>query len=38
MLMEEVASLYLVKRNDNIFKETYMLLSKRNSETWDDAC
>lgn len=36
MLVEEVASLYLVERNDNVFEENDVLLSEGNCKSADD--
>ena len=36
MLMEQMACLNFVKRNDDILEENNMLLSQGNSEAWND--
>ena len=38
MFMEEVASLNLVKGDDDIFEENNVFFSERDSKTWDDTC
>lgn len=37
MLVEEMAGLNFVERDDNISEEDYVLFSERNSKSWDDA-
>ncbi len=38
MLVEHMAGLYLVQRNDHILEEDDMLLSERHSEARNNAC
>lgn len=38
MFVEQMTSLNFMKRNNDIFEENDVLLSKRNSKTWNNAC